>query len=87
MLGKRKRGDIGKYKFCPVCGDQLQLEDGYCTRCGYAFSNRRRKRSRKLKLVNIMVGLIIVAAFYFGVRLLNGKTIIPTSIPDIFNLI
>ena len=47
MLGKRKRRrDVGKHKFCPVCGNKLELVDTYCVRCGYSFEARAKKHRK-----------------------------------------
>ena len=89
MLRKRrklKKGNLGNYKFCPVCGNNLELSDTFCTRCGYSFANRRRKLASKVKWLNVIGVVIILIAIYLGIRFFNGKPIIPTSFGEILNL-
>ncbi|MDZ4228569.1 MAG: DUF2116 family Zn-ribbon domain-containing protein, partial [Candidatus Levybacteria bacterium] len=67
MKKRAKRGDIGEHKFCPVCGRKLELNDTYCTKCGYSFASRGKK-PKKLKWKNIIIFIILLIAAYFGVR-------------------
>ena len=82
---RRKRGNIGKHKFCPVCGAKLELHDSYCLKCGYSFVERRRKR-RGIKWKNIIIFIIIIIIAYLGIRYFNNQPVIPESIQDLLNI-
>jgi len=84
VFRKKKRGDIGKHKFCPVCGNKLEIDDGYCTQCGYSFKSRRKKR--KVKWRNLLFILIILIIIYLGIRIFSGQPLIPENLSGIFNL-
>ena len=85
MFRRKKRGDIGKHKFCPVCGTKLEGHDTYCTRCGYSFAERHRKRGKKIKWKNVIFVIIILLVFYISIRYFNGQSILPESIGDALN--
>ncbi len=81
LLGKKKQ----QYKFCPVCGAQLKIEDAYCIRCGYSFDARKKKTRKAIKWRNILIVLLLLAAAYFGLRYYNGQSLIPSSVADALN--
>lgn len=86
MLRKRRKvKGVGKHKFCPVCGDKLELSDSYCTACGYSFAERYKRRNKKIKWKNIILIIIVILILYIGVRYSNGQSIIPSSINDVLN--
>ena len=83
---KRKiKSDVGKHKFCPVCGIKLELYDTYCTKCGYSFAERHKKRRKKFKWKNIIFIIIVLIIFYISIRYFNGQSIIPVSMEDALN--
>lgn len=86
MFRRRKRkGDIGKHKFCPVCGAKLELHDSYCLKCGYSFVERRKRR-RGIKWKNIIIVIIILIIGYLGLRYSNNQPIIPEALAKALNL-
>ena len=77
-------GDIGKHKFCPICGLKLEGYDTYCTRCGYSFSERaKRKKSKKVKWLNIIVLVVLLIVIYIAYTTVTKKPIIPGFITDL----
>ncbi|MEK6898947.1 MAG: DUF2116 family Zn-ribbon domain-containing protein [Nanoarchaeota archaeon] len=72
-----------QHKFCPVCGTQLKITDGYCIKCGYSFQARHKKKGISFR--NVVIFLILLAIIYFGLRYANGFSIIPTSMQDALN--
>ena len=82
---RRKRGDVGKHKFCPICGSKLEMHDSYCLRCGYSFVQRKRRR-RGIKWKNIIIFIIIIIVGYLGIRYLNKEPILPESVRELLNI-
>ncbi len=74
MVFGKKRQDK---KFCPLCGTQLNIDDAYCTNCGYSFEARHKKRKKAIKWKNILILIIVVLAIYLGYRYYNGQPIFP----------
>ena len=73
-----------QHKYCPVCGNQLRLDDSYCTRCGYSFV-QRKAGSKKIKWKRLLLLLVLIALIYFGFRYANSQPIIPLSWQDALN--
>jgi predicted nucleic acid-binding Zn ribbon protein len=80
---KKKRGN-SKYKFCPVCGTQLLIDDTYCTHCGYSF-DKRRKKKKGIKWGRIILLLLLLLLVYVGISYANNQPIIPESIINLLN--
>jgi predicted nucleic acid-binding Zn ribbon protein len=81
MFKKRKHSQ--KHKFCPVCGIELKVEDGFCLKCGYSFHERSKKsKSRGIKWRNVIIVLIILALIYVGIQYSTGQPIIPSFVTD-----
>ena len=74
-----------QHKFCPVCGTQLRIDDAFCLKCGYSFTARNKRISRRLNWKNLILLLIVLIAAYVGLRYTNGQPLIPTSFYDAFN--
>jgi len=83
---KKKRGNTGKHKFCPVCGEKLEKLDGYCTHCGYSFEKRKKRKKKGIKWKNIIFIVIILIIFYISIRYFNGQSILPASVQDALNI-
>ena len=75
-----------KRKFCPRCGIELDIDDRFCTICGYSFSKRKKKKP-KLKMILFIIAIFI--AFWVIFRMIGDKPIIPepltTVIKGLFN--
>lgn len=84
MFRRKKRipkGNIGNHKFCPICGSQLEVYDTYCTRCGYSFAEReKRKKTSKIKWKNILVLIILLVIAYLAITYFTTGTILPDFI-------
>lgn len=89
MVFKRKkkvhRADIGEHKFCPVCGSKLEVHDTYCTRCGYSFAERGKKKSKKVKWRNVILIIIAVVAAYIAINYFTTGSIIPDFLSGLSN--
>lgn len=80
---KKKKKKSDEHKFCPVCGKTLELNDAYCTECGYSFVERqKKKKGKKVKWLNVLIVLIILLSGYFLIRYTGGQSIFPTSWQD-----
>lgn len=77
MAKKKKKG----VKYCPECGAKLTEKDKYCTKCGYSFDKRKKK---KVNIRNLIILIIVVIVIWIAIRLLTGNSIIPQPIIDIF---
>ena len=86
MFKMKKKGNIGKHKFCPVCGSRLEVDDYFCIKCGYSFLERSKKRRRTIKWRNLIFLIIVILAIYASIRYFQGKPIIPVSFEDALNI-
>ncbi len=77
MAKKKKKG----VKYCPDCGVKLTEKDKYCTKCGYSFEKRKKK---KVNVRNLIILIIVVLIIWIAIRILSGNTIIPKPIWNIF---
>jgi len=70
----------GNTKFCPRCGAQIHISDGYCTRCGYSFRGRGKKSNFK----TIIIAVIILAIAWVLIRTITKQDIIPSGLMSLF---
>ncbi len=70
------------YKYCPKCGKSADINDAYCMRCGYNFKGG--KRSKKISLKQILLGILILAAAWVIIRLITKQPIIPLQVSEFF---
>jgi predicted amidophosphoribosyltransferase len=70
-------------KFCPKCGAQINLNDTYCTRCGYSFRGRRIG-GKKSSLKTIIIAVVILAIIWAVIRTLTKQPIIPAGLLNLF---
>jgi predicted nucleic acid-binding Zn ribbon protein len=75
-------GNIGEHKFCPVCRKRLELDDTFCTQCGYSFSDRFKKDRKKIKWLNVFIVVVILIGGYFLIRYTSGQSLFPVSWQD-----
>ncbi len=72
---------IKSRKYCPRCGALIHRGDTYCIRCGYNFRIRARG---VLDLRTILIAVVILLAFWIGIRVLTKQPIVPVGIADFF---
>ncbi len=63
-----------KHKYCPKCGKATDINDDYCTRCGYSF---RGKQHKKIGLKKILLGALVVLAIWIVLRIVLKKPVVP----------
>ena len=76
MARKQKKG----VKYCPDCGAEIDEKDKYCTKCGYSFEKRKKK---KIKLRNLIILIIAIILIWLGIRIFTGNPLIPEIIKNL----